>query len=152
MTSNQIVYLEITSWYGISIGAEHYYGKLSGSDTVVELERTLTSRQAKELNKKDSMKYLKEGSKTGRFDTKEEIIEVALFEYKKHFPDAKILILGRSSLAEPQKILDAPKQIRDKGNLLFAETEKIEWIEKYGFYYRTKEDEKKIDALSRKWD
>ncbi len=157
MNHNQVVYLDITSFSGVSIGAEHYYGKLvcSGDEyKTIELEKKLTSRQAKELNKKDGYgSVFRADSLTGRFDTEQEIISLAIVEYKKHFPEAKILLLGDSASAEAKKVLDAPsKELQEKCNALFNEQKKIGWINRGGFFYRTEEGEEKAWDLYKQWN
>jgi hypothetical protein len=55
---SKIVYLEITTWQGISIGATHYYGQLTGRGMEsIDLEYTITSAQAARLNKTDEQSW-----------------------------------------------------------------------------------------------
>ena len=48
----RLIYLQLSTWQGISIGAEHWYGKLVDGDTgnSVELERKLTAHEARTMN------------------------------------------------------------------------------------------------------
>jgi len=152
---NRIAYLKITSFMEIgSIGASHYYGSLVGYNpdyNKIDIEKTKSKADAKKLNSLDRETYHREGQKTSRFETKEEIINIALVEYKNHFPEACILILGNNAKAEPQKILDAPSDILSKGNKMFEESEEIGWIQKHGFWYRPKDKEERIDELCYEW-
>jgi len=99
----RIVFLEVTSWRGISIGAEHYYGHLisyngEGLDKV-ELKRKLTAKDAVALNKKDSSitshSRWKAGEEVGRFDTREQVKVAALKAFAERFNSDDILLMGR---------------------------------------------------------
>src|SRR5512136_161848 len=103
MNEKRIVYLEIDSWIGTSIGATHFYGELKSNGKHIELKRCLTLHQARELQKKDWP--VEAGDLFHGFDTKDEIISLAITTYKEHFPEADILIQGRSACAEPQMVL-----------------------------------------------
>jgi len=127
--------LKITSWVGTSIGATHYYGKLSGyyinqSTEDIELEYTISRKEADILNEKDTsiypgMGHWRAGDKTGRFDTTEEIITRAVQSYKEHFPEAEGLLLGDP--LNISRVLDA-KDPEDKiqGNNFWFYTSKLE--------------------------
>jgi len=142
------VYLQITSWAGVSIGAEHSYGELCGyngkEDQTIELKKALTREDARLLNKKDSTygRLWKEGELTKRFNTEEEIIKIAKKEWKKHFPQAKVLIEGRSGILEPQLIIVAPADYKRKCNILFQKVEANNGWEG---------DEKVMQAIEDEW-
>jgi hypothetical protein len=107
------VWLEISSWRGMSIGATHFYGTLHHPCTCsrfpcphpisrTDLEHVLTTQEAKELTKLHNdgslfgpgvYKY-KKGDTSRCFETKEEIIKLAIASYQEMFPDRKRLILG----------------------------------------------------------
>lgn len=151
-----IVYLDITSYRGVSVGAEHFYGKLVNSGEkyeVVELEQVMTKKMAIELNKKDGFGSVgRAGSKTDRFLGKDKLIGFAKKEYKKHFPKAKLLLLGNSSSVSVKKVLDCESEdVLKKCNKLYDEYKKIEWINRGGFFYRTPEGEVLEDELYGKW-
>ena len=152
MNYDEIAFLEITSWQGVSIGAEHYYGKIITHNPYshVELKRKLTAKQAAKLSKKDKWDY-RPGAETDRFDTKEQIIKIAVAQYKSIMPSARMLVLGSSSSVEPKQVLDANKSIMEKCNKIYAEFEKIPWINRGGFWYRNLGDEEKIEELTTKW-
>lgn len=124
------IVLEISSWAGTSIGAEHYYGRLMGyadnKITYVELKKTLTQREADCLNKKDeSYVKLKQGDESTRFNSKKEIREKAIEIWKQHFPYDEFLLEGRFAVCNPQKCLVAPDGLKDKINSLYEEQERI---------------------------
>lgn len=148
-----VVNLEITSFQGVSVGAEHYYGKLKSYDPyqTFEIEKVLTEREAAALRIKDDWPGFKAGDKTTRFNTRDEIIEIAERDYKKIFVGAKVLTLGSSTSAEPQEILDAPKPIMRKGNEMFQEVEAMGWIQRGGFFYRHPEHQSRLNQLCREY-
>ena len=109
MRRENYVVLEISSWAGMSLGAEHYYGALIGyindEYTKKDIEKPMSEEEAEKLRVKDDWKYYKKGSPTTRFDTKQEIREIALVTWQTIFPNAKALLEGHSSSAEPMKVL-----------------------------------------------
>jgi hypothetical protein len=128
MNESRIVYLEISSFIGRSFGAIHYYGCLSGhcpEYKKVRLERKLSAREAAELNKVHDWRLYREGYLYEGFDTKDEIMHLALSDYKKHFPDADILIMGSSAIADPQPVLDGPPDFKDMVNAWVDEADRI---------------------------
>ena len=120
------IYLKITSWAGISIGAIHFCGELKARNPYrcIELSNTLTITSAKRLNKhrRDDFRgedwNYRAGMKVNGFDTEQEIIDLAIKTYKTHFPEATILILGDPVYAEPQEIIDGKKSVIVKANKL----------------------------------
>src|SRR3990167_6329937 len=120
------VYLKITSWAGISIGAIHYYGELKARNPyrAIELNRTLTAASARRLTKQHGKDFqYRAGYETIGFETEQEIIDLAIKTYKTHFPEATVLILGDPVYAEPQKIIDGPKSAIKKADKLRAKYE-----------------------------
>lgn len=110
--TSEVIYLHIRSYQGVSYGAEHYYGKLRGSnrdEEDMEIRRIMSKRVAQKLSKKDDWKH-EAGDETYRFDSEQAIIKIALATYKEHFPHAKLLILGYCYYAEPQLILACENQ------------------------------------------
>lgn len=97
------VWLSISSWRGICVGAVHWYGELVdtyGDDGKrIRLERKLTAAEALALNekysiKRDSCLRYRKGSKTYGFDAREDVIEAAKKCWRKQFPAARRLALG----------------------------------------------------------
>jgi len=95
------IVVNITSWVGISGGAEHSYAKVrltDNSDEIyvfaknlnesfyniiqeINLEREIDEKEASYLNKKDSCNVWRAGKKTERFNSFEEIKDVVLKTY-----------------------------------------------------------------------
>ena len=123
-----IVYLNITTWSGISIGAEHCYGTLIYIAEAIELTRKLPVEECIKLNKKDTnfgVRY-SPGDLTERFNSYDDIRILAIDTFKYHFPDADILVEG-GCVADPVRILVAPNDLMINGNALFKEAEDIGW-------------------------
>jgi hypothetical protein len=133
----RVVYLEITSWVGTyAFGASHYYGTLKKSVPKSEkypfylethdLEHKLTKREAAEMNKNSMFDYnWRAGGLYHGFSSKEAVIKQGIEEWKKYFPDADILVLGSYGTADPQLILEGPKDLMDFVNPLAEEAERI---------------------------
>lgn len=109
---NFIVHLELKTFIGtMAFGAQHYYGKLrlEGNSFYdgVEIKKTLTSSEAKRLNKSDpSFAHWKKGETSSRIETVEAVKEAAKAMWKESFPNAKILYCSWSySAVEPKEIL-----------------------------------------------
>jgi len=148
-TRLKFVHLEVTSWTGISIGAEHYYGSLVVSGDrkkTFELNRKLGDRECFYLNKKDSMPSIirwKAGQLTIRFNTITQLETLAIKIWKKKYPEYDALVKGRSSILDPQEPLDARKKA------VFNKLHKF-WVdaEATGGY---EGDEKAMDKISDKY-
>jgi len=147
-----MVYLEISSWVGISGGAIHVYGTLkgcvNGKDVSIELERAIGKAEAEFLNEKDYGKDAKlgmweEGDTTIRFNTVRELCNYAKKVFKEKFPHGKILIEGRSSYLDPAKVLVAPAELKRQANNIYMACEKCG---------RWEGDEKTMEKLSNKWE
>ena len=146
---NIIVHLQISSFMDIgSIGATHYYGKLVGyidnQYTHKDIEKPMNEEDVKKLSEKDDFEY-HIGHMTSRFDTEDEIINIARKKYKDIFKEAKVLLLGNSAHIEPKFVIDAPFDMKVELNNLFFEAEQIGYTEKHGFFYCNDED--KMDKL-----
>lgn len=134
--NKRVVYLEISSYIGLSPGASHFYGRLTrgGGDDHIDLVYSLSEKQATEINKTyrrlypgDDLLLVRPGQKYSGFFSKEAIIKQAKKEWKKHYPDGELLILGRSSVADPQHVLEGPTEIKDKINAWYSRCEELEW-------------------------
>jgi hypothetical protein len=110
------VWLDVSSWRGISIGAIHFYGELKTTyhDDLphVELKRKLTKSEAKELTKLQNDNSLfqagfrwEAGDETRCFDTKEDVIKAAIAQYQALFPTKTLLLLGSPVYAEHDAVL-----------------------------------------------
>lgn len=151
------VFLEITTWIGTgALGAQHYYGNLKiegwydDDSRSIELTRILTTRQAVRANRyrsSDDPLRVCPGDVSSGFDDKDEIRKLALSMWRERFPEAEILVEGRTSIAEPIEVLAWPGH-EDKmaqANKLWEAFEDLD-----GFYYR--KNEKQAQALADQWD
>lgn len=121
--SSKIVILAISSWRGISIGAEHFYGRLSTDDGKRDVRMThpMTAEEAKANNKKDremGQTYMiwKKGAMTQGYATRQEVIDQALEEWREFDPKATVLIEGDVGVGDPQNVLEGPAWFIVKAN------------------------------------
>ena len=150
-----ITFLHIQTWIGLSPEACHYNGKLEArSNPSVELKRILSESDATKLNKIRRRQYpgeklfahFRAGIEYDGFDSRDDLIKLALKTYKAHFPDSNILILGRASVCDPQLILDHPDQaLMVSANKLY---EKFESYEDYSF----KENWPIVEPIAAEWE
>jgi len=151
-----ICYLEITTWQGVSIGAQHFYGELKTSDDYkdsVSLERKLTPRSAAAMNKsRRRMGLMELGYRAGQmfngFDTREEIMTLSVKTHREHFPKTTILVLGDRAVAEPCPVLDGPDELKATAKKLYDENERLHT--QGGWDKR--ENRKRMDELCKEWD
>ena len=152
---NERIFVQITTWAGISIGADHYYVKIYYYDMdknlqIKRLEDTLTAHHAKllnkrELNKAEGYRYnYKKGDKTDGFWTLKEAKEKAVEWVDETFLENKIILTGSScGGASVEECLKHPDIVKkDKINILWKKAESI------GYYYNPKNDNfmEKIDS------
>jgi len=145
MRANQVVVLTITTFRGVSPGAEHYYGSMRDANfklEKVDIEKILTE--------KDDWEY-RAGSTFSRFDSESEIIEIAKRIYKDVFLGFDILLCGSDTTAEPIQPIDGPVEFMESALKIYAEYDAIPWVEKRGFYDRTPEDRKRVNKLTEQW-
>lgn len=143
----KICILEISSFAGYSIGAEHFYGTLICGNKRIELKRMLSRKEAKYLNDKNGVYGAyklswRAGDMVNMFNEKESIVRVAIKEYKQHFPDAVVLLRGTPACVDPQEILDAPKFFVDAGTKL------VEQAKSFGGW----DNEKKMNRVCEAWE
>ncbi len=111
-----MVFLQISSWRGTSIGATHWYGNMCTYDYSkrVKMQYELNSRQAIELTKKHNdgslfgpgVYHYREGDEASSYDTKDEIIKQAIATWRELFPGKNVLVLGDPVIAETPLKLD----------------------------------------------
>lgn len=140
----KIITLEITSFVGMSIGAVHYYGKLSDGVVRTDLMRVLTAAGARKLNilHRAGNTY-HAGDEVTNWDSEEELIAYARRTWKDHYPDGGLLVLGDS--AGPHPILVGPAEIVAEGAKLLKKAERIG-------YWSTRSNWTKMDAICKEWD
>jgi len=132
---SEIVFLKINCWEGVSVGAEHWYGVLRSYDERhnridTELQRKMTAQDVVHLNKKRGMGHdcgYKVGEFTTCFYTRRSVIEKAKRVFRRHFPRAKVLMLGDAGTAQQQPVIVGPKDFKEPINKLVKEAEKINW-------------------------
>ena len=124
---DKIVTLRIT-WWGVSLGGTHFTGEIRGADGIephgksFEIQRPMTGKEAKALNKKDETRgggfRWKPGTVSGRFDTEEQLIAVARKQWRGAFPQAEVLQRGDHAVGDPQEVLEGPSWFKERANLL----------------------------------
>ena len=126
----KFIVINVTSWVGISIGAEHYYAsycpyldtegwdiQLSEVDewsastweVHCKLERPLTESDAKSLNKKENWRGMfryKVGDMSDRFDTIKQIVQAATKKREELGQKCPMVFLSEGSHFRPQMIIE----------------------------------------------
>jgi len=133
-----ICYLNITTWQGISIGAIHYYGSLNFRTKKITLKRKVTKQDIEQKKER----FLTIGDSTEGFNSEEDLISLAKKQWKKHFPEAKALVLGSPTHIEPHKMLIGPH--KRQCNFLYNQAKNL------GFYDYEKNYDT-VDKLSNQW-
>lgn len=113
MLNPKVVVLEVWTYIGASPGASHWRGALTCGSTRVVLSTKLTKRSLARVIKsfrEGAMdvraKMLEVGDKVEFFVEREDVVGCAIKQWKKHFPDALVLLEGYAGYAEPKQILD----------------------------------------------
>jgi hypothetical protein len=144
----RVVYAHVYTWQGMSIGATHWMGKLQarGCDSVV-LTRQMTAEEAEALSKKDGFTtgFYAAGKETERFLSSNSVYHEARRRWLEHFPLAVLLIAGRASNADPQRILLGPPGAMERLNALTDRSETIG-------YWDHREHEAEMQAIAAEWD
>lgn len=143
-------HLEIRSWVGTSaIGASHYYGELRipGVKDHVEVERVLTARETKRLNKEarehgDVGFTYTVGATSGRFWDEKSVEDTAIEYIKANHPEIVLLFKGSRAVCDPQPVLLGPEPLKTQLNALVAEAEANDWWEG---------DEDAMESISQRW-
>ncbi|MCD6435988.1 MAG: hypothetical protein J7L15_06325 [Clostridiales bacterium] len=130
--NNEIICLNITSWAGLPIGAEHYYANFHEYDCLIEdkeitLKRVITEvSEARYLSKKLGYKgIIKVGDKTDCFSTECQLRQEARKQYKKHYSKAKVILLSDRGCYGIHEILLGPRVFKKLNNKLWKEFEKL---------------------------
>jgi hypothetical protein len=128
---DEIICLHISSWNGISVGAEHFYGNLSTYMCCDipdhELKRKIKEvTEARYLSKKVGYKGMyKVGDETSCFTTSNQVIKEARKKYKKLYPGTKVIVLGNTGICSPQEIILGPRVFKREVNKIWRAYEKI---------------------------
>jgi len=118
-SKSTIAFLDATSWVGMSIGAVHWYGSLSGNKNgydftyqlKVDVNRILTTSSAKRENKMSERFHFnyKKGDEAGGWFDKEALYDKTIEIYKNYYPNAKLLLRDDTEL-NPSQVLDCISQ------------------------------------------
>lgn len=143
-----IVFLTITSWAGLALGARHYYGRLRPleGDEREDVTYTMTKEDAFEFNRIEKVPECigyEEGEKNARFSSEAAVIFAARKQFKVDFPKAKVLVLGDCAVCEPQRILVGPRDFKREINILSKARDRLDWD--------IKEDRPELEEISRQW-
>jgi len=124
-----VVYAEISSWVGISIGAKHCYLKMQWYDENIKshsmkINNILTETRAKELNVAERTKYpelrgfahmYKKGDKYGGFWTIPSALKMAKKVFKAKFnPNKDILMEEKRGTISIGKVIYCKNEILKK--------------------------------------
>jgi len=150
----KVAFAEITTWKGISIGADHYYLKIVWHDNnwtyhSEEVDDILTAEHAKILNRRERSKAVdyrfkyKAGDKIRGFWTKELAEQAAIAWVEKNIPEYETILTGSSSAtASVSRCIKHPNaKVMSKVNALYMKAERM------GFY-----DDPKNDSTMEKID
>lgn len=116
----EVVNLDITSYQGVTADATHWYVHLQGdlNDDLehIQLSAPLTPAHAAELNKDDGWNTImwKTGDMYTGFKKYHRDVQAGIDQWKKTFPEAKFLLLGRAVNVEPKPVLDTVFENDDK--------------------------------------
>ncbi len=141
-----LVVFELSTFRGISIGAEHWYGTLRASSKSdrdgiirggfgawvhpaekVELKRPMGEEEAAYLRDKDDFDLWQAGDLTSRFNSKEEVEAAALAAFAEHFAADDLLVKDRRDV---MKAIAGPRA--DEFNALH-ERDQWKWLHESGF-------------------
>lgn len=122
-----VVFVEVTTYVGISLGAQHWYGEMVGDATIPnpdnpsyfsgyerrDVKRKLTAAGARKMTmqkyKTTGGVYIdlyEAGDWTNAFDSEEDVEKYAMRSAKKCFPKLRLLLSCRGyRSADPEKVL-----------------------------------------------
>lgn len=152
--TNEIAYLNITSWRG-ALMAMHFYGNVKFQDNEHHLEYLLNKEQADFLNEKDGCEdwafTYEAGMNCNRYETKEQIEQDAVkyFHEELETKGAKMLCVGDSVYFQPQKAIafaDGYGSLALKFSELYQRGEFCDWD------FTKKEDELILDKICKEWE
>jgi hypothetical protein len=137
----KVAKLEVTSWAGVAIGAEHFYGSFNWCDESNDfkehrLTKTISQKEASYLNKKmagENTDYIdsryREGDEVNCFDTVEEVRKVAMKNWR-DITGCDLLLGGSFACASVEFALDGPDQdVVDRINDLYKQAVEIDFYE-----------------------
>ena len=151
-----VVYLRIYTWQGMSLGAQHWYAELDmRGASAVKVKGPLTQQHATIVNKDlrrqgYSMRY-KRGYMYDGFLEWEEAANRGIEQWQEVFPGTDVLLLGRASSGSPMPIIAAPEGVDIEAlNALTAKCEEMGWYK--ARYERGADDHNDLlDEISDEW-
>ncbi len=144
MIQQQVAYLEINSWRGISIGAKHWYGTLKWGDSRVELTRILSKEDAVVLNKQRGDDYVyRAGDVTNAFDSEYSVRLHAVRYITEHLLEIKVLLEGSRATIEPKEVVMGSDGFKKYSRKAIEKCERLDW------YDSGNDDE--VDAIINRW-
>lgn len=103
MDDSTVIWLEVRSWNGLSIGAIHFYGTLKGQyrrGEEIDVTKILTTEEAKWMSRSDDWHY-KAGDTSSRFEDFDALLDHAKEQVFRNFPQCRLLIQGDKCVAQP---------------------------------------------------
>jgi len=134
----------------------HWHGSLYYAQKSVALTHILTADEARHLNVIDfgwteenaadleRWNLYAVGDLTERFFSKRSLIDAAITCWQVHFPDARFLVEGSATIADPQLVLAGLAATKDRINAIVAEFERLD-----GWNHRHKDT---IARLCEEWE
>lgn len=132
-----VAYLNILTWAAHDPSAEHYFGTLYYEDKRIELEYTLSSKDALDWNKKkqtSSYNRFSPGDTVVGFPSEQAVIEAAKKECGEKFPCVEFILRGDGCSLSVVEALSGPKKVINKINRLYKEACEL------GYYSEFDED------------
>jgi len=149
--NKKIAYLDVLCWSAHDPFATHLMASLNwvdanGKRNKKEIFKTLTQKEADELNKQDDYCSYKEGDQTIRFTDYNELMSHVKKLWKKLVTNAKILVNGDGCNLSVREALDGPPETVKKINKLYQKSEILhERAKKVGYTQVIEKDLIEID-------
>lgn len=119
-----IAWLEVSTWRGLSIDAEHWFGHLRCDDRKISLDHPMSAHEAAQANRKQRTTLNKEGKATNAFTTEAALEKHAVTVFRNLFPGATLLIKSDNSLY-PGPVLFGPPEVQQQASVLFDRMEAL---------------------------
>ncbi len=152
----KLIALEITTWAGMSIGAEHYYGRLKFDGEPkdngltmrnIEVTKVIDGAEATILNIKDRCESYEAGDTVGRFNREVELIELGIKQVIEAHGKDIVVRLNCYTSAQPEHTVYAPENILEELNKI-----EIEWFEIWDNDWDAWENsEDELDPICDEW-
>lgn len=162
----KVIWLEIRTWVGTSIGAQHTYGTLKWRDTndrdgstEEELTRPRTAKEAKAENAEaiaegQSWRKVKAGDATRGFADEPEVIRAGIKRAAEMFKgEDYILVKGDSGSLSAMPLLAFPERFTEQAKRINEVADEWRNIGGYGYSWSApnKERDKRAEELDSEW-